>query len=325
MNIMVTGGLGVNGAWVTRQLLEQGHTPVVFENRMDATLVPDIIDKIDIVIGDIVDLATVIRAIKEHKVQRICHLAAMLPDAAQTNPMVGFQINALGTLNVLEAARIMEVERVVFISSIGVYAPFTGEYGYPTYKPVNEEYLKYPTSRLHGVYDTAKLASELMCMQYHQNYGLDFVAVRFGRIYGIGKKARHGYYVILETMIANAMLGKPTVIPSGGDEKSDLVYVKDVANGIVLACFAQNLKHRAFNIASGKGHKLEDIANALKKIYPEATFDIGAGLSESGYCVLDISRAKDELGYQPRFTLEEGMRDCVESMKRLNIEPVNSA
>ena len=324
MNIMITGGLGVNGAWVTRQLLEQGHTPVVYENRMDTTLVTDIIDKLDIVIGDIMDLATVIRTIKEHNIKRICHLAAMLPDAAQANPIAGFQVNAIGTLNILEAARIMDVERVIFISTIGVYAPFTGEYGYPTYKPVNEDYLKYPTSRLHGVYDTAKLANELMCIQYYQNYGLDFAAVRFGRIYGLGKTARHGYYTILETMIANAIQGKHTVITDGGDEKSDLVYVKDVANGIVLACFAQNLKHHAFNIASGQGHKLGDFANAIKEILPKATFDIGPGLSESGYCILDISKAENELGYQPRFTLEEGIRDCVKSMKRLNISPVST-
>ncbi len=325
MNILVTGGLGVNGAWVTRQLLEQGHKPVVYENRMDNLLVPDIINKIDIVIGDILDLSTVIRTVKEYNIQCICHLAALMPGASQANPWLGFQVNAVGTVNILEAARIMGVERVVFTSSIGVYSPFTGEFGYPTYKPVDEDYPKYPTTM---VYSAAKVASELMCFQYNRNYGLDFVILRFSEIYGIGKKVRHGPIAIYNRMIENAMLGKPATIPHGGDEKTDMVYVKDVASSIVLACFTQRRKHHVFNIGAGTVYKLEDVANAIRKIYPRAAFDIGPGLDYIGfgraYCLFDISRAKDELGYHPQFTLEDGIRDYVETMKKLNIEPTYS-
>ncbi len=322
MNILVTGGLGVNGAWVTRQLLEQGHRPVVYENRMDTLLVPDIMDKIDIVIGDVLDLSTVIRTVKEYNIQCICHLAALMPGASQANPWLGFQVNAVGTVNILEAARIMEVERVVFTSSIGVYSPFTGEFGYPTYKPVDEDYPKYPTTM---VYSAAKVASELMCFQYNRNYSLDFVILRFSEIYGIGKKVRHGPIAIYNRMIENAMLGKPTTIPHGGDEKTDMVYVKDVARSIVLACFTQSRKHHVFNIGTGMVYKLEDVANAIRKIYPQAVFDIGPGLDYIGfgraYCLFDISKAKDELSYYPQFTLEGGIRDYVETMKKLNIEP----
>ena len=322
MNIMVTGGLGVNGAWVTRQLLEQGHRPIVYENRMDSLLLPDIIDKIDIVIGDIMDLPTLIRTIKEYKIQRICHLAALMPDAAQANPLLGFQVNAMGTLNILEAARIMDVERVVFTSSMSAFSPFIGDYGYPNYMPVNEDYPKYPTNMVYGA---TKVASELMCFQYKQNYGLDFVALRFCEVCAIGKKARHGTIAVYSTMIENAMLGKPTVLPQGGDEKADIVYVKDVAHSIVLSCFARNLKHNLFNIGAGKGYKLGDITNAIRNIYPDARFDIGPGLDYFGlgpaYCIFDTSRTRKELGFEPRFTLEEGIRDYVETMKQLKIEP----
>lgn len=325
MNILVTGGLGVNGAWVTRQLLEQGHRPVVYENRMDTLLVPDIMDKIEIVIGDILDLSTVIRTVKEYSIQCICHLAALMPGASQANPWLGFQVNAIGTVNILEAARIMEVERVVFTSSIGVYSPFTGEFGYPTYKPVDEDYPKYPTTM---VYSAAKVASELMCFQYNRNYGLDFVILRFSEIYGIGKKTRHGPIAIYNRMIENAMLGKPTTIPHGGDEKTDMVYVKDVANSIVLSCFTRSRKHHVFNIGAGIVYKLEDVANAIRKMYPQAAFDIGPGLDYIGfgraYCLFDISKAKAELGYHPQFTLEDGIKDYVETMEKLNIEPTYS-
>ena len=113
MNIMVTGGLGVNRAWVVRQLLEHGHRPVVYDNRTDTMLIPDIMGNIDIVRGDILDLTFVIRTIKEYKIQRICHLAALMPGATQSNPWLGFQVNATGTVNILEAARIMDIDRFV--------------------------------------------------------------------------------------------------------------------------------------------------------------------------------------------------------------------
>ena len=329
MNILVTGGLGVSGAWVTRQLLEEGHQPVVYDNRMDTVLVPDIVDKIEIVMGDIMDLPMLVRTIKEYNVQRICHLAALMGKPVQANPWLGFQVNAVGMLNVLEAARIMDVERVVFTSSIGVFAPFTGEHGYPSYKPINEDYPKHPISRRSGIYCTAKLASELMCFHYHQSYGLDYVVLRIGLMNGIGKKARHGPVAIYGKMIENAMLGKPTTIPQGGDEKTDIVYTKDIANSVVLACFAQDLKHREFNIGTGKGYTLRDVADAIRKLYPEAVIDIGPGLDYLGfssfeYCIFDISRAREELGYSPKFTLEQGVKDYVEMMKGLNIEPTYS-
>ena len=320
MNILVTGGLGVNGAWVTRQLLEQGHRPVVYENRLDTTLVPDIKREIDIVIGDIQDLPSVVNTVKEHKIECICHLAALMLDTSQANPWLGFQVNAAGTVNVLEAARIMDVGRIVFTSSIGVYSPFTGEYGYPTYKPINEDYPKYNTSR---VYNAAKLASELMCFQYNRNYGLEFVILRFSEIYGIGKRDRHGPIAIYGNMIENAMLGKPTTIPRGSDEKVDMVYVKDAANSIVISCFARNIKHHVYNIGTGVGYRLQDVADVIQKIYPGAVFNIGPGLDYLGfgqsYCVFDIARAKEDLGYYPEFTLEEGVRDYIESVKRFKI------
>ena len=108
MNILVTGGLGVNGCWATRQLLEMGHQPIVLDNRPDFSLVSDIADNVPVVIGDIQDLATITRTVKDHHVQRICHLAAVYPDAADANPLLRFQVNAMATVQLLEAARIME-------------------------------------------------------------------------------------------------------------------------------------------------------------------------------------------------------------------------
>jgi UDP-glucose 4-epimerase len=162
-------------------------------------------------------------------------------------------------------------------------------------------------------------------VQYNRNYGTEFVVLRFSEIYGIGKRARHGTIAIYGNMIENAMLGAPSIIPRGGDEKVDMVYVKDVANSIVLSCFAHNIKHHVYNIGTGVGYSLEDVAEAIRKIYPGAVFNIGPGLDYLGfgraYFVLDISRTKNDLGYIPEFMLEAGVRDYIKSMKKLGIQP----
>ena len=165
-----------------------------------------------------------------------------------------------------------------------------------------------------------------MGIVYRQNYGLEFIALRAGGIYGIGKSARHGRIAIFGNIIENAMAGAPNKIPVGGDEKDDVIYIKDYANAVVLACFAKNVKHHVFNIGAGQAYSLRDFASATKNIYPKAVFDIGPGLDymkiPGVYCVMNYSRAEEELGYRPRFSLEDGVRDYVDTMKMFNIEPV---
>lgn len=131
-------------------------------------------------------------------------------------------------------------------------------------------------------------------------------------------------------IIENAMLGKPFRHPQGAEQKDDFVYNKDTANGIVLACMAKALTHRIFNIGSGKASTLPEFAAAVKRIYPAPEIAIGPGLDffrrgHNVYSVYDISRAKRELGYSPQYNLEEGVRDYIETMRLLGIEPVYTA
>ena len=114
--------------------------------------------------------------------------------------------------------------------------------------------------------------------------------------------------------------------PQGADQKDDLIYHKDSANGTVLACLAEKPSHSLFNIATGVGVTLMDFARAVKGFYPEAEVEIGPGLdflmkNHNTYSVFDISRARTELGYYPQYDVEKGVADYVEMMKLLKIEP----
>ncbi|MCA1645138.1 MAG: NAD-dependent epimerase/dehydratase family protein [Chloroflexi bacterium] len=326
LNILITGGLGVNGVWVTRKLLARGLRPIIFENRPDLSLVSDIADQFEVVRGDINDVAGLTRVLLDHHVQRVVHMAALMPPDAQRDPLNGFRVNAFGTVQVLEAARIAGVERVVFTSSRAAYGEIPpGPHSHPTYEPVTEDYACHPVI----VYDVCKVASEGMGLNYQRNFGLQFVALRFGAIYGPGKLARHGNVSIHSKLIENAMASQPVRILKGGDQRDDMIYVDDIAEGVVLATLKDKPAHSIYNIASGEAHTLEEFAAAVRAEIPGADIEIGPGLDffDMGvnyYCRFDIARARQDLGFEPRFPFRAGVRDYVRTMERLQLQPVAS-
>jgi UDP-glucose 4-epimerase len=325
MNILVTGGMGVNGAWVTRELLEKGHKPIIYDNRLDTFLLADIVNKLDVVIGDVRDLPAILRTIQDYKIDAIAHLAFSMPGACQADPYTALQINVVGTANVLEAARILGVKRVIFTSSKAVFGPVDGEYGHPTYKLVDESYPMRPPIDGVWLYGTFKVACERIGTHYRQAYGIDFLALRFATVYGIGKQARHGPIAVHSRMIETAMLGQPIKVFRGGDQKDDMVYVRDVASSVIQALFVEKPKHYTYNIGTGRAETLRDLANAIKEFYPDTVIEIGPGLDYigfgPGYPIMNISRAREELGYSPKFSLVESVKDYIKTMKHLKIEP----
>ena len=156
MKVLITGGLGVNGAVTARLMVKDGLRPVLMDNRMDLTLTGDIKDQVDIVIGDICDQAALEKAVDEFQVTHIAHLAALMPDPAEANPRLGVNVGTDGTINVLEVARAKNIKRVVFTSSKAAYGEINGEYAPPQCKPVREDYPKHPAD----LYGSMKVCCE---------------------------------------------------------------------------------------------------------------------------------------------------------------------
>lgn len=323
MNILLTGGLGVNGAWVTRKLVERGYRPVVLENRVDMSLIGDDIEcKIQIVETDITDLDGLIQICRTHKIRRIVHMAALIT-GIQSDMLRGFEVNATGTVKVLEAASQTGVERVVFTSSRSAYGHIDGAYAHPLYQPITEDHPQRPFL----VYDVCKVASEGMGRNYARMRGLQFIALRFAQIYGPGKLQRHGPYGLFSRLVESPLAGRPVHIPRGGEQRDDVIYVDDIAEAIVLAVLHPRPAYDAYNISRGIGTTLHDFAEAVRKVVPEAQIEIGGGLDYHGlgasYCgVMDNTRARTDLGFVPRFDLDRGVAHYVETMRRLRLEPV---
>ena len=214
MRVLITGGLGVNGAVTARLMAQDGLRPVLMDNRMDLTLMGDIKDQVDIVIGDICDQGTLEKAVDDYKITHIAHLAALMPEPAEANPRLGVRVGADGTTNVLEVARAKKIERVVFTSSKAAYGEITGEYAPPTCKPVREDYPKQPAD----LYGSIKVCCEELGRYYRETYGIEFIALRFVSIYGPGKEARHGPLSFYGQLIEKARSGEKWAIPQGGDQ-----------------------------------------------------------------------------------------------------------
>jgi UDP-glucose 4-epimerase len=226
-------------------------------------------------------------------------------------------------INVLEAARLMDIKRLVYTSSQAVYDLMKGEHSHPTYKPVDEDYPQVPRN----VYGVTKLFGEHMCASYHRIYGVDFVTLRFAWIYGPGKQARHGVLALHSKIIESAMLGRPFKIPQGADQIVDSIYCRDVASSIVLACFAEKLEHCVFNIGTGRPGTLGDMVRVLNKLYPDVPIEMGPGLNPMGapianYMVMNIERARKELGYRPEYDVAAAVKDYIETMQHLDIAPM---
>jgi UDP-glucose 4-epimerase len=241
-----------------------------------------------------------------------------IASVSAANPALSIQVNVLGLVNVLEAARALDVQRVVFTSAKGVYGPITGEYGAPTWKPLSEDLPAKPKR----IYDSAKFMGENVCTYYNDNMGVETVSLRFASTYGPGKTARHGPMAVMSRIVENPANGLPFKLEQGGEDKDDFIYNKDSALGIYLATVADKVKSRVYNIGTGVGVTLRDFERVIKKHIPNAQMEIGGGLNFYGFAypatgVYDITRARKELGYRPQYDLEKGIADYLATLKLL--------
>lgn len=320
MNVLVTGGLGVNGAFVVRELVARGHNVVVVDRQEDRSLLGKAADAIELHNIDIMDRDAMSALLVSRKIEAVIHMAALI-SGLQEDPLKGFNVNAFGAVQLMDAALKSGVKRFVYTSSRAVYGDLLGDYGYPTYKPVTEDS---PLSAK-SVYDVTKLTGELMGRNFAK-LGMEFVALRFAMIYGPGKLVRHGPMGVLSRIIENAMLGVPLKIEQGGDERDDIIFVGDVGRACVAAVEHERPGFDAYNISWGRGWTLGEFCEAVRKHAPAIDTEIGPGLDflNAGvrYAgVLDNTRARVDLGFEPRFDLESGVGAYIAQMEELGLSP----
>ena len=315
--VLVTGGSGLVGSYVMRQLVENGDTVINFDVRKPdseaAWWLKSVADQIQFVSGGVDSWGDLAAAVMACQPDAIVHIAAVvnLP-LLNERPGLAKDVNFGGTFNVLEAARLFDIGRVVYFSSIAVLPGIQ-------YEPVDVNHPLFLSTEGPGgsFYAAAKVASEAFCWSYHQAFGVDFIILRPSAVYGFGMR----YPIYIKPMVENSVRGLPTRFERGREFPRDYTHAADVAQAAVKAVHvpADQVKDRVFYAATGRPLVTAgEVADVVKKLIPGAAIEIGSGLTEADLLeiryrgVLSIDNAQEQLGYEPQFTdIEKGVADYI--------------
>lgn len=308
MAVMITGA-GMVGTQAAKILAESGQKPVLFDVAPSMGNIRRIVglDAVKVVRGDILEPFQLIEAIQSEKIDRIIHTATFfgLTQGTQERPYPSIKVNIMGTTNVLEAARVLGVKRVVFTSSGQVYTkPSGGTEGEP---------------RSPFFYATAKTACEQLGFNYMDKYKLDFIVIRLNTVFGPWLGPISGAAgKLFQTLVEKALSGKPEVLKENADwpvalrRSMTFTYSKDAAQAAVLACFTSRPKQRVYDINMGKNYSLAQIVAVLNGVCPKSKLQVEENLKVSRPPMsTDISKAREELGYMPAYDMENALRDYV--------------
>jgi len=306
MSILITGGMGNLGKYLTLKLLEKGYDNItlldyVVDKRELSKIIKNYSDRnITVKEGDIRQIESLLEVMIDKKINKVFHLAAVLSTEGEENPIFAYQVNVKGTLNVFEASRICQIERIVFPSTISIF-------GIDAKEPVRENEAQHPTS----FYGITKLICERIASYYFKRYGIDFVAVRFPRVVNPGRKSigAAGYP---SAMVENAIKGIPHIEVVNEDYTIPIIHFKEAVD-ILIKCYeAKNITDRIYNV-NGLSVPAKEIANTIKKIIPSAVISFKSKKSSMSHLAVplqyDDSRLRKELGNLKKYTIEELIKD----------------
>jgi nucleoside-diphosphate-sugar epimerase len=308
-------GAGLVGSQLARVLAEQGERPILMDRAFQPKALAQIVDltKVTLVEGDVLHAAALAAAIREHHVNEVVHLAAnpMLTIGAQKDPRAAIELNIMGTVNVLEAAREHRLKRVVVASSnvLNHHIEGGGDGG----DPMCEEAFPRPIS----IYSSCKQAVENIGLNYGRWFGVDFAALRYGAVAGPWSGAGGGGPSNLFLQIVrNAAAGHSAVVPA---TTMEWVYSKDAARGTLLALRAPTLSTGIFNITMGQLTSPEQLCAAVRRVLPDSRLQIehveGNPALKTTTRAANTRRAKEVLGYIPQFQMPDAVRDLVDWLR----------
>ena len=321
-SVMITGAAGLIGNYIVDLLMAKGDIKVIAADRNEERMYlrfGDYKEDFVSVIGDVNDMAFCEKVFCESKPDYVIHAASNTSPLDYANkPVDTICTNIIATHNLLECCRKYGVKRFMFCSSVEAYG--TGSDDVEEFDELYSGYVDCNTVR--AGYPSGKRASEAMCNAYMSEYGVDFVTVRIGRIYGAT--------VITEDtkaptqFIGNAVRNEDIVLKSPGTQVFSFGYVGDCASGMMKA-LAHGEKGNVYNVADSEGGiMLRDFASAAAKAGGrEVVFDLSTDLAKAGYskvtrAVLNVKKLEN-LGWKSLYNHTEGTKRTVAYLKELNV------
>ena len=306
-NYLVTGGAGFIGSHLCGRLVQDGHSVRVLDNLWSGKRdnLSHVTGRVDFVEADLRDDAAVAAAVAD--IDFVLHHGAIASvQFSVEQPLVEQQVNAVGTLKVLDAARSAGVKRVVFAASAAAY-------GTDPATPKIETMPAVPSSP----YGLSKVTGEHYCRIYSEVFGLETVCLRYFNIFGPRQDPSSPYSGVISIFARRMLAGEPPTVFGDGQQSRDFAYVDNVVEANLLACQVSSAAGEVYNIGCERsisvnqliGHLNDALGTSFDAVYEDPRpGDVRVSLA-------DISRARQGLGYRPVVGFEEGLRNTVTWMR----------
>lgn len=310
MAILVTGGSGFMGSSLVSAFVGRGEKVVLFSRSLKPG--EEAGGRIVRVRGDVANWHDVLNVVRDHKVDRIAHLAALLTVPSEANPWASINTNAIGMYNVLEAARLFDARKVVMTSSMG-------SYGVTADTVVTEETPQRPST----IYGCCKVFAELIGMYYHGKFGIDFRGIRVPHIVGPGATTMSlGQFA--PWLIEAAVKGEPFEVWVPEDFVLPMLYVKDVVRAFIELFDApeEKMVSRMYNMGQiTPPPTAGQLAAEVKKHFPDARITFkpdpaAAAVLKTVPKTFGGDRAEKEWGWKLAYSLQAMVEDFIGEVKR---------
>jgi nucleoside-diphosphate-sugar epimerase len=316
-SVLITGGTGFIGSHVARALLDRGRSVYLTDIRGPSSEARFILgphaDAAPFELASIDNWPRLFEVIRQVRPRQIVHIGGIVdPLFLFKNPAMAVRVNVEGTINVLECARLLDVERVVFFSSIGVIPAVR-------YEPIDAAHpILLPTAGpASGAYGAAKVAGEAFCFAYQQAFGLDFRTIRPSAAYGFGMQWHSANY--MKQFVEPAVRGEKVCLESGGPLPRDYTHVKDIASLTAAVLDAPANADRIFYAATGRPLvTASQAAKLVAELVPGADIKIADVLSDDDQVelgfrgMLSIENARLQLGWEPAYgSLRDGIAEYI--------------
>ncbi len=304
MRILVTGGAGFIGSHVNKQLLDMGHFVTVIDDLSKGN--KELLDKrVDFYQFSLKDQKKLEQILKGH--DAVIHMASFIEVGESIKKPVEFaENNILGTVKLLEAMRVSNVNKIIFSSSACVY-------GKPQKNPITEDD---PLGPQENPYGLTKVSMEQFCMLYHSLFNFNVVILRYFNPYGEGELHTPETHAI-PNFIKAALAKKPIPLYWNGEQVRDFIYVEDLAKAHILPLNQTGL--HIYNVGTQHGTKVIDIVNKIFHIlgYETPIEDKGKRKGDVSELVASSEKIKKELGWKTEVDLEEGLRKTIDFYRSL--------
>jgi len=306
---LITGGLGYVGSNLARRLLEGGEEVVIFDILPSSRSIESIKDDVKMIQGQLGNLAEVLNAVQANSIDCIYHLGAMITMPAEANPWAAYNTNANGTYHILEAARLFNVNSVIFPSGIA-------NYGRGAPEVITDDTFQSNPSQ---IYAATKIFGERLGEYYHHRFGVNFRCVRFPAICGPGR--REGLAAYASLMVHEPAKGRSCQLPIEGKTQMPFIYIKDVIRCLISLKNTDeaNLRRRVYNI-QGFSMPAEEMADTVRKYIPDAKIEFLANesvvkLAKDMPREMDATGAREDWDWEPEYDWDKTVQDFIAEVK----------